>query len=103
MHKSINLKKITEIRRLKTVVIFIQTMFSFVLSRTLVNVYKEITLKYGNVTVKDFQKYEKLESKNNQLKLEIDFYSSCKQIGVYQKFLIFKLPNIFNKDDFIFS
>ena len=27
----------------------------------------------GNVTVKDFRKYEKLEYKNNKLKLGIDF------------------------------
>ena len=49
-------------------------------------------------TVKDFWKYEKLEYKKNKLKLDIDFLNNCKQLGVYPKFLIFKLPNISNKD-----
>ena len=52
----------------------------------------------GNVTVKDFRKYEKLECKKNKLKLDIDFLNNCKQLGVYPKFLIFKLPNVSNKD-----
>ena len=30
--------------------------------------------------------------------LDIDFLNNCKQLGVYPKFLIFKLPNVFNKD-----
>ena len=30
--------------------------------------------------------------------LDINFLNSCKQLGVYPKFLIFKLPNVFNKD-----
>ena len=46
---------------LKNVVIFIQTILSFVLSRKIINIYNDIAQKYGNVTVKDFQKYEKLE------------------------------------------
>ena len=33
-----------------------------------------------------------------QLKLETDFLNNCKQLGVYVKFLIFKLPNVSNKD-----
>ena len=48
-------------RRLKIVVIVIQTILSFVLSRKIINIYNNIARKYGNVTVKDFQKYEKLE------------------------------------------
>ena len=87
-----------ETRRLKNVVIFIQTILSFVLSRKIINIYNDIARKYGNVTVKDFRKYEKLEYKNNTLKLDIDFLNNCKQLGVYQKFLIFKLPNVSNKD-----
>ena len=63
---------------------FIQTVLSFVLS-------------CWNVTVKDFRKYEKLEYKN-KLKLDIDFLNNCKQLGVYPKFLIFKLPNVSDKD-----
>ena len=64
---------------------FIQTVLSFVLS-------------CWNVTVKDFRKYEKLEYKN-KLKLDIDFLNNCKQLGVYPKFLIFKLPNVSDKED----
>ena len=54
--------------------------------------------KYGNVTVKDFRKYEKLKHKENKLKLDINFLNNCKQLGVYPKFLIFKLPNVSNKN-----
>ena len=88
----------TETHRFKNVVIFIQTILSFVLSRKIINIYNDIARKHGNVTVKDFQKYEKLEYKKNKLKLDIDFLNNCKQLGVYPKLLIFKLPNISNKD-----
>ena len=67
------------------------------LSRKIINVYNDIARRYGNVTVKDFRKYEKLEYKKNKLKLDIDFLNNCKQLGVYPKFLIFELPNVFNK------
>ena len=87
-----------ETRRLKNVVIFFQTILSFVLSRKVINIYSDIARKYGNVTVKDFRKYEKLEYEKNKLKLEINFLNNCKQLGVYMKFLIFKLPNVSNKD-----
>ena len=60
-----------ETRRLKNVVIFVQTILSFVLSRKIINIYNDIARKYGNVTVKDFRKYEKLEYKKNKLKLAI--------------------------------
>ena len=78
--------------------IFIQTIISFLLSRKIINIYNDIARKYGNVTVKDFRKYEKLECKKNKLNLDIDFLNNCKQLGVYPKFLIFKLPNVSNKD-----
>ena len=42
-------------RRLKNVVIFNITILSFVLSRKFINMYKDITRKYGNVTVKDMK------------------------------------------------
>ena len=90
--------RIIETCRLKIVVIFIQTILSFVVSRKIINIYNDIARKYGNVTVKDFRKYEKLENKNNKLKLDIDFLNNCKQLGVYPKFLIFKLLNVSNKD-----
>ena len=51
--------------RLKNVVVFIQTVPSFVLSRKIINIYNNIVRKYGNVTVKDIQKHEKLEYKKN--------------------------------------
>ena len=87
-----------ETRCLKNVVIFIQTIESFVLPRKIINIYNDITRKYGNVTVKDFWKYEKLEYKKNKLKLDIDFLNNCKQLDMYPKFLIFKLSNVSNKD-----
>ena len=77
-----------ETRRLKNVVIFVQTILSFVLSRKIINIYNDIARKYGNVAVKDFRKYEKLECKKNKLKLDIDFLNNWKQIGADPKFLI---------------
>ena len=50
-----------EVHHLKNVVIFIQVILSFVLSRKIINIYNIIARKYGNVTVKDFCKCEKLE------------------------------------------
>ena len=85
-----------EMRRLKNVVIFFQKILSFVLSRKIINTYNNIARKYGNVKVKDFRKYEKLESKRNKWNLYIDFLKSCKQLGVYPKFLIFELRNFSN-------
>ena len=87
-----------ETRRLKTAVIFIQAILSFALSRNVINMYNDIARKYGNVTVKGFRRYEKLEYKKNKLKLDIDFLNNSKQLGVYTKFLIFKLLNVSKKD-----
>ena len=86
-----------ETRRLKNV-IFIQTILSFVLSRKIINIYNDIARKYGNVTVKEIWKYEKVEYKKNKPKLDVDFLNNCKQLGVYPKFLMFKLSNVSNKD-----
>ena len=68
------------------------------LSRKIINIYNDIARKYGNITVQDFRKHEKLQYKKNKLKLDIDFLNNCKQLGVYPKFPIFKLPNLSNKD-----
>ena len=87
-----------ETRRLKIVVIFIQTILNFVLSRKVINICNNIALKYGNVRVKHFGKHEKLEYKKNKLELDTDFLNNCKQLGVYLKFVMFKLPNVSNKD-----
>ena len=87
-----------ETRRLKNVLIFIQSILSFVLSRKLINTCNDIAQKYGKITVKDFRKYEKLEYKKNKLTLNIDFLNNCKQLDVYPKFLIFKLRNVSSKD-----
>ena len=75
-----------------------RTILSFVLTRKIINIYNDIARKYGNVTVKDFRRYEKLEYKKNKLKLGINFLNNCKQLGMYPKFLIFKLLNVYNKD-----
>ena len=93
--------------RLKNVVNFLQTILIFVLSRKIIYVFKDLVWKYENVTVKDFRKYEKLQYKKNKLKLDIDFLNNCKELGVYPKFPIFKLPNVSNmfhhfvKDSFV--
>ena len=63
----------TQTRRLKNV-LFIEKICekkSFVPSKRIRNVFNDIERIYGNVTVKDFQKHEKLEYKNNKLKLGI--------------------------------
>ena len=49
--------------RLKNVLVFIETILSFVLPGKIINIYSDIAQKYGNVGVKDFRKYEKLEYK----------------------------------------
>ena len=87
----------TETRQLKNVVIFFQTIISFILPRKIINLYNDVERKNRNVRVKDFRKYEELEYKKNKLKLDIDFLNNCKQLGVYPKFLIFKLPNVSNR------
>ena len=83
---------------LKNVLIFFQIILSFVVSRKIRKIYNDIARKHGNVTVKDFRKYEKLKYKQNKLKLETDFLNIWKQFGLYLKFLIFKLLNISNED-----
>ena len=50
-----------ETSHLENVVIYIQRGLRSVLSRKIINIFNDIARKYGNVTVKDFQKYEKLE------------------------------------------
>ena len=82
---------------LKNVVIFFPVL-NFVLSRKIINIYNDLARKRGDVTVKNFPEHEKLEYKKNKLQLDIDVPNNCKQFGVYLKFLIFKLPNVSNKD-----
>ena len=77
---------------------FFLTILSFVLSGKIIYIYNDIAQKHENVIVKDLCKYEKLKYKQNKLKLDIDFLNNCKQLGVYPKFFIFKLPNISNRD-----
>ena len=83
-----------EMCRLKNLFYF-QTILSSVLSWKILNMYNDIAQKYWNVRVKHFWKYEKLQFK---LKLDIDFLNNCKQLGVYLKFIIVKMPNVSNKD-----
>ena len=87
-----------ETRHFKNVVTFSQAILGFLLSKKIINIYNDLARKYANVTVKDIRKYEKLDNKKNKLKLDIDFLNDCKQLGVNSKFLIFKLPNVSNKD-----
>ena len=80
-----------ETRRLKNVVILFQTILSFVLPRKIIKIYNDIAQKHGNITVKDFQKYEKLKYKQNKFKLGIDFLNNCKQLSVYPEFFKYTL------------
>ena len=82
---------------LENAVSFFQTILRFVLSRKIINIYKDIARKYGNTTVNDFRKFEKLEYEKSKLKLDIDFLTNYK-LSVYPKFLIIKLQNVSNKD-----
>ena len=41
--------------------VLIQAILSFVLSRKTINISNDIAQKYGNFTVKDFRRYETLE------------------------------------------
>ena len=68
------------------------------LSRKIINIYNDIARNHGNFAVNHFRKYEKLKYKQNKLKLDLDFVNNCKQIGMYPKFLVFKLRNVSNKD-----
>ena len=47
---------------------------------------------------KIFENMKNCRTKRINYKLDIDFLNNCKQLGVYPKFLIFKLPNVANKD-----
>ena len=67
----------------------------------IINIYNDIARKCGNVTAKDFRKYEKLEYKKNKLKLDIDFLNNCKQLGVLSRMFLIKTPYQFVKDSFV--
>ena len=86
----------------KNVVIFIQTILSFVLSRKMINIYNDIARKYGNVTVEDFRKYEKLEYKKNKLKLD---NLVCIRNSLSLNCLMFLIKTIYQfvKDSFVAS
>ena len=53
-----------ETRRLKNVVVFIQTVLSSMLSRKIINIDNDVPRKYGNVTVKIFFVSKLIASKN---------------------------------------
>ena len=85
-------------------IIFIQTTLSFVLSRKII--YNHITRKYGNVTVKDFGKHEKLEYKKNKLKLTFSTITNnlvCirNSITLNCPMFLIKELNQFAKDSFV--
>ena len=87
-----------ETRRLKSFVIFFQTILSFVLSRNIKNIYNDIAQKQGNVTVKHFQKYEKLKYKQNNLKLDLcipnSLFLNC---SMFQIKMLYKYVKIFSQ------
>ena len=58
------------------------------LSRKVISIYDDIARKYD----------EKLKHKMKKIKLNIDFLNNCKHLGKYRKLLIFKLPNVSDKD-----
>ena len=87
-----------EARCFKNIVVFIQTILNFALSRKIINIYNDIAWKYGNIVANGFRKYKKLEYEKNKLKLDIDFLYNWKQLGMYMKVFILKLPNVSNKD-----
>ena len=67
-------------KNMRLVILFDMLLnLKFLLSRE--NIYNDIAQKYGNVAVKDFRKYEKLEYKKNKLKLDVDFPNNSKQFG----------------------
>ena len=51
---------------------------------------------HGNMEMLQRKIFENIKNQStikNKLKLDIDFLNNYKQLGVYPKFLIFKLPN----------
>ena len=78
---------------LRNAVVVFQAILSFVLSRTIIDIYKNISRKHEMI----LQKYEKLMYKYNKLKLDTDFRNNGKQLAVYPKFITFKLSNVSNK------
>ena len=80
-----------ETRRLKNVVIFIQTILSFVLSRKVINIYNDIARKYGNVT--------ELFLKGRKVNISLIFillsdFKMCKTIRLNATHhFIMKIPN----------
>ena len=79
-------------------------MTTRMLSWKIINIYNDIAPKYGNVAVKHFRKYEKLEYKKNKLKLEIDFLNNCKQQNFLSsncRMFLIKTHFHFVKDSFV--
>ena len=57
------------------------------------------TIQHRNMEMLQLKIFTDIKQyKKNKLKLDIDFLNNYKQLGVYLKFLIFKLPNVSNKD-----
>ena len=65
MDKNYNIFQIAT-RRLKNVVIFIQTILSFVLSRKIINIYNDIARKYGKLDL-SWTKDSVLIKQNNNI------------------------------------
>ena len=77
-----------ETRRLKNVVVFIQTTLSFVLSRKIINIYNNNAQKYGND--------ENYNENNEQQQLPEGFANSCCNIvsPILLQNLINALPSV---------
>ena len=71
----------------KNVVIFLETILRFLQSRMITTIYNDIAQKHGNVTVKDFRKYEKLKYKQSKLKLELIFSTIANNLAWIQNSL----------------
>ena len=53
--------------------------------------------------LKTFENMKNWSRKKNELKLDIEFLNNWKQLAVYPKFLIFKIPNFSNKNASLIS
>ena len=64
------------------------------LSRDCGCIIHDITRKYKNINVNDLRKLEKLHTKRNKSKLDINFLINCKTFGVFPKFIYINIRNI---------
>ena len=51
---------------------------------------QDITRKYGQQTLKNFRKLQKLQLQRNKSQCDLEFLQQCKLSGVFPKFIYFK-------------